>query len=128
MTMKARLRTDSSGNITIMMEGGLDFENSMPFKRELEGIVKDNPSCQITLDLNRLDFVGSSGIGYFVETIKSLNDQKDQIRLSNVRTEFLKVFKLYDLDLMSLMIEEFDRDETENMSQMFANRKNTYQN
>lgn len=128
MTMKARLRTDSSGNITIMMEGGLDFENSMPFKRELEGIVKDNPSCQITLDLNRLDFVGSSGIGYFVETIKSLNDQKDQIRLSNVRTEFLKVFKLYDLDLMSLMIEEFDRDDTENMSQMFANRKNTFQN
>ncbi len=128
MTMKARLRTDSSGNITIMMEGGLDFENSMPFKRELEGIAKDNPSCQITLDLNRLDFVGSSGIGYFVETIKSLNEQKDQIRLSNVRTEFLKVFKLYDLDLMSLMIEEFDRDDTENMSQMFANRKNTYQN
>ncbi|MFT6069369.1 MAG: anti-sigma B factor antagonist [Bacteriovoracaceae bacterium] len=110
------------------MEGGLDFENSMPFKRELEGIAKDNPTCQITLDLNRLDFVGSSGIGYFVETIKSLNDQKDQIRLSNVRTEFLKVFKLYDLDLMSLMIEEFDRDETEGMSQMFANRKNTYQN
>ena len=128
MTMKAKVRTDSSGDITIMMEGGLDFENSMPFRRELEDITKDNPACKITLDLNRLDFVGSSGIGYFVETIKSLNDRKDQIRLSNVRTEFLKVFKLYDLDLMSLMVEEFDTDETENMSQMFANRRNTYQN
>ncbi len=128
MTMKAKVRTDSSGDITIMMEGGLDFENSMPFRRELEGITKDNPACKITLDLNRLDFVGSSGIGYFVETIKSLNEKKDQIRISNVRTEFLKVFKLYDLDLMSLMIEEFDTDETQEMSQMFANRRNTFQN
>lgn len=128
MTMKARLRTDSSGNITIMMEGGLDFENSLPFRRELEGITKDNPACKVTLDLHRLDFVGSSGIGYFVDTIKSLNEQKDQIRISNVRTEFLKVFKLYDLDLMSLLIEEFDKDDTENLGQMFANRRNTYQN
>ena len=33
MSLKAQVRTDSLGNITVHMEGGLDFENSMPFGR-----------------------------------------------------------------------------------------------
>ena len=73
MSMNAHVRTDACGNITVHMEGGLDYENSLPLKRELEEMVKQNPTSTITIDLNRLDFVGSSGIGFFVETIKVLN-------------------------------------------------------
>lgn len=128
MSMKARVRTDASGNITVHMEGGLDYENSIPLKRELESLTHENPTSTITIDLNSLDFVGSSGIGFFVDTIRILNDKKDQIKLTNVSNEFVKVFKLYNLDLMGLIIDEFDKDETEFISQKFANRKNTYQN
>lgn len=128
MTMKARVRTDAHGNITIHMEGDLNYENSSPFKTELIDLTKENPSSQITLDMHGLDFVGSSGIGLFVETIKALNENKDRIRISNVKTEFLKVFKLYDLDLMSVIENEFDSDITENLSQNFAARKRTYEN
>jgi anti-sigma B factor antagonist len=58
MSMKAKVRTDSCGNIIIHMEGGLDYENTAPLKNELETLTKENPSSQITIDLNRLDFVG----------------------------------------------------------------------
>ena len=128
MSMKARVRTDASGNITIHIEGGLNYENSIPFRKELEALTEENPMSQITLDLDSLDFVGSSGIGLFVETLKTINQKKDQIRLCNVKSEFLKVFKLYDLDAMEVMIQEFENDDTEMLNQHFGNRRNTFQN
>lgn len=128
MTMKARVRTDAHGNITIHMEGDLNYENSNPLKSELEMLTKENPSSQITIDMHGLDFVGSSGIGLFVDTIKALNENKERIKISNVKTEFLKVFKLYDLDLMSVIENEFDTDDTEFLSQNFAARRRTFEN
>ncbi len=128
MSMKARVRTDASGNITIHMEGGLNYQNSIPLRQQLETITTQNPSSTITLDLHRLDFVGSSGIGFFVETIKAINDKRDQIRVSNVKNEFIKVFKLFDLDLMDVLVDEFETNETKFLSQKFANRKRTFEN
>ncbi|EQC49398.1 STAS domain protein [Bacteriovorax sp. BSW11_IV] len=128
MSMKARMRTDATGNITVHMEGGLDYENTIPLRKELDDLVAENPTSTITLDLHSLDFVGSSGIGFFVETIRSLNKNKEQIKLSNVKSEFLKVFKLYDFDAMELMISEFDNDDTEELNTIFGNRRNTFQN
>jgi anti-sigma B factor antagonist len=128
MTMKARVRTDALGNITIHMEGGLDFENGLPLRQELENLSQDNPSSTITIDMHALDFVGSSGIGHFVETIQALNNNRDQIRLSNVKTEFIRVFKLYNLNLMDVLIQEFDDDETETLNSRFGSKKRTFQN
>ncbi|MEC7275348.1 MAG: STAS domain-containing protein [Bdellovibrionota bacterium] len=128
MSMKARVRTDAHGNITIHMEGDLNYENSSPLKKELIGLTRDNPTSKITIDMHGLDFVGSSGIGLFVDTIKALNENKERIKVSNVKTEFLKVFKLYDLDLMTIIEDEFDSDETANLSQQFAARRRTFEN
>lgn len=128
MSMKARIRTDATGNITVHMEGGLNYENTAPLKEELLDLVSNNPSSTITLDLNGLDFVGSSGIGFFVDTIKSLNQNRDQIKLSNVKNEFIRVFKLYNFDAMELLIKEFDNDETEFLNTQFGNRSKTFQN
>nr|BDT28669.1 STAS domain-containing protein [Bacteriovorax sp. HI3] len=127
MAMKAQIHTDSQGNIIVHMSGGLDYENSLPLRLELQELSKKNPTCTITLDMHALDFVGSSGIGIFVETLHILNKNRDQVKLSNVKTEFLKVFKLYNFDAFKLIEEQFDTDETENLNQKFGNRKQTYQ-
>jgi anti-sigma B factor antagonist len=128
MSFKAQIRTDATGNITVHMEGSLDYETSSPFRKELADLIEDNPHVGITLDMNQLDFVGSSGIGVFVETVKSLNAKKDQIRLMNVKSEFLKVFKLYDMEAMEAIIHDFESDETETLNRVFGNRRNTFQN
>jgi anti-sigma B factor antagonist len=128
MVMKARVRTDALGNITVHMEGGLDFENGLPLRQELEDLVNTNPSSQITLDLHSLEFVGSSGIGHFVETIQAINEKRSSIKLANVRTEFLRVFKLYNLNLMDVLIQEFDDDDTEDLNRRFTGRSKTFQN
>ena len=128
MSLKAQVRTDSMGNITVHIEGGLDFENCLTVREELFDLSKKHPKSEIVLDLNRLDFVGSSGIGHFVETLRILNKKDDQFKLSNVKNEFLKVFKLYHFDAMKLMISEFEDDNTEFMSQRFAGRRRTFEN
>ena len=128
MAMKAQIRTDSEGNITVHMNGGLDYENSLPLRIELQDLSQQNPASTITLDMFALDFVGSSGIGIFVETLQILNKNKSQIKLSNVKTEFMKVFKLYNFDAFKLIEAEFDNDDTENLNQKYGNRKNTFQN
>lgn len=128
MAMKAQIRTDSQGNITVHMNGGLDYENSLPLRLELQELTKKNPASTVTIDMHSLDFVGSSGIGFFVETLQILNKNKSQIKLSNVKTEFMKVFKLYNFDAFKLIEADFDNDETENLNQKYGNRKNTFQN
>ena len=128
MAMNAQIRTDSQGNITVHMNGGLDYENSLPLRIELQELTYKNPASTITLDMHSLDFVGSSGIGIFVETLQILNKNKAQIKLSNVKTEFIKVFKLYNFDAFKLIEADFDNDDTENLNQKYGNRKNTFQN
>lgn len=128
MTMKAQIRTDALGNITVHMQGGLDYENTQPLREELMELTKSNPTAVVTLDLNRLDFVGSSGINHFVDTVRILCKDSNNIRLSNVASEFVKVFKLYNFEGIEELIEDFDQDETEFMNTRFGNRKNTFQN
>ncbi|MBT7610471.1 MAG: STAS domain-containing protein [Bacteriovoracaceae bacterium] len=128
MTMKAQIRTDALGNITVHMQGGLDYENTQPLREELMDLTKTNPTAIVTIDLNRLDFVGSSGINHFVDTVKILSKDSSQIRLSNVASEFIKVFKLYNFEDIEKLIEEFNDDETEHLNYKFGNRKNTFQN
>tara|TARA_Y100000780_G_scaffold214108_1_gene215457 strand:- start:5636 stop:6016 length:381 start_codon:yes stop_codon:yes gene_type:complete len=126
--MKARVSTDALGNITVHMEGGLDFENNSPFQQELESLTRENPSSTITIDMHGLDFVGSSGIGMFVDTIKSINRRREQIKMSNVKIEFLKVFKLYDMDFLEIIEDQFDDDQTMNLSQRFMGKRRTFEN
>ncbi len=128
MSMQARIHTDSKGDITLHMRGGLNFENNNMLKTALTDLINEHPASSITIDMDGLNFVGSSGIGHFVDTINYVNKNRDQIKLKNVSSEFLKVFKLYKFDAMDIIISNFETDDTESLSQKFANRKRTFEN
>ena len=72
MSMRARIENDALGNVVVRISGGLDVDNSIPFRQELIEITKKNPTAKITIDMDNVDFVGSSGIGIFVDTINTL--------------------------------------------------------
>lgn len=137
MSMQAKIIADASGDITVYMHGGLDYCNTSPLKKELEFLLKENPVSVITLDMNSLDFVGSSGIGLFVETLKSLNANRERVKLANVKSEFLRVFKIYNFEVkgehvedpaMEALVSKFEDDETENLNKEFGNRSRTFEN
>lgn len=132
MTMKANILRDALGNITVQMQGDLDYEYSIPFRKQITEIAAENPNAKITVDLGGVDFVGSSGICHFVETIQLMNEGKieNQIGLSNVSGDFKKIFRLYSIEEADLIWDKFDLDdnETAHLSTSFANRKRTFQN
>ena len=106
MSLEASVHTDAIGNLTVQLVGSLDYENNIPLKKQLESLVKKNPLSKVTLDMHFLDFVGSSGIGHFVDLVNALNKVQIRIYLSNVKPEFIKVFKLFNI----LEVEQVVRD------------------
>ncbi len=133
MSMKANILRDAMGNITVQMRGDLDYEHSMPLRDQLHELSTTNPHAKITVDLGGIDFVGSSGICHFVETIHTINKKKDEynkMMLTNVSLEFKKIFRLYSFDEAELIWDQFDldNDETHDLSTRFGARKRTFSN
>ena len=131
MSMKANVLRDANGNIIVHMQGDLNYDHSLPLRNELQTIANSNPNSEITIDLGAIDFVGSSGICHFVETVKFLKEGRNRrVSLSNVKPEFLKIFRLYSLNEADYVAElmQFDNDETEGLNSKFGNRNNTFEN
>ena len=133
MSMKANILRDAMGNITVQMEGDLDYEHSTPLRDELVDLASDNPNAKIMVDIGGIDFVGSSGICHFVETIQAINTEKhdfNRICLTNVSQEFRKIFRLYNIDAQEIIWDQFDfdNDETADLQTRFAGRSRTFEN
>lgn len=130
--MNANILRDALGNITVQMQGDLEYEHSVPLRNQLRDLAQENPNAKITVDLGGVDFVGSSGICHFVETISLLNKEnnKKQLGLSNVSGDFKKIFRLYSIEEAELIWDQFDLDddETSHLNTTFGNRKRTFQN
>ena len=133
MSMKATILRDAMGNITVQMQGDLDYEHSNPLRDQLKDLANDNPNARITVDLGGVDFVGSSGICHFVESIQLINKKKNDLNkmtLSNVSQEFRKIFKLYSIDESELIWDQFDLDDdrTSHLATQFGARRRTFEN
>ena len=131
--MKANVLRDALGNITIYMQGDLDYEYSLPFRDELKNMAKNNPNAKITVDLGAVEFIGSSGICHFVETIQTLNrlhKGTNPIRVSNTTHEFNRIFRLYTQSEAEVFWDEFEmeNDDTRHLNTLSGNRKNTFEN
>lgn len=130
MSMKANVLRDANGNIIVHMQGDLNYDHSEPLRNELKSIAHANPNSKITIDIGGLDFVGSSGICHFVETVKFLKENKCDVNLSNVKPEFLKIFRLLSINEADYVAElmDFDNDDTEKLNTRFGNRNQTFEN
>ncbi|MBF0313319.1 MAG: STAS domain-containing protein [Oligoflexia bacterium] len=106
MSLTANINTDVNGNIIIQLKGLLDYEINSSFKREILSLLFSYPSSLVTLDFCGVDFVGSSGINMFVDNINAVNSQfTSRVRLINVKSEFIKIFRLYGLKNLESIIE-----------------------
>lgn len=90
------LRAKQDGNLVVFeLEGHLDFETTLQFQSQCEELYTKSKEQRIVLNLEKLRFVGSSGINQFVRILKSFNQQETKPKFCKVSSEFLKVFKAY---------------------------------
>lgn len=131
MSIKADILRDALGNITVQMRGDLEYSNSIPLQKRLKELLGANPHVKVTVDLGGVDFVGSSGICHFVESIHLLNKNSitKRIGISNISDDFKKIFRLYSKEETRMIWDEFDMDDntTSNMAQ-YSGRKRTFEN
>lgn len=91
------LRARKDGNITVFeLEGHLDFETTQQFHDKCDSLMTDAPEHQVVFNLEKLKFVGSSGISQFITILKRFNNRKPKPRLCKLSTEFTRMFRAYE--------------------------------
>lgn len=98
--MKTQIKKDGD-TLVVSIDGKLDFEASGTLKEDLSRLVRqsrtDTTPRKIIFNMEKLDFVGSSGISSFVQALKDFNVQSPtRPRYCSVKSEFQKVIKAYD--------------------------------
>ena len=102
--MKTKIKkTDDA--IVVSIDGKLDFGSHLPLREDLMKIVRqaktDSVPKKIIFDFDKLDFVGSSGISSFVQTLREFNATiASPTSYHNVKNEFKQVMRALDDDAL----------------------------
>ena len=101
--MQAKIR--KNGDITVVeLHGKLDFETAEPFRETCQDVLINN---KVVFNLDELNFVGSSGIGAFVNTLKEFSRANPvPPKFCNVRSEFKKIFSTADESTFQIFEDE----------------------
>jgi anti-sigma B factor antagonist len=70
----------------------LDASNAAEFKRDMTPVV--DASTKLVLDLSRLRFVDSSGLGAFISCLRKLNAKGGDLKLCGMSKQVRAVFEL----------------------------------
>jgi len=98
--MKAQMKKVGD-TIVVILDGKIDYETNAPLREDLNRLVrqarKDSVPKNIIFNFERLEFVGSSGISTFVQTLREINATAPiKPRYCNVGSEFRKVIEAFD--------------------------------
>jgi anti-sigma B factor antagonist len=70
----------------------LDASNAGEFKRDMAPVIDAN--AKVVLDLSRLRFVDSSGLGAFISCLRKLNAKGGDLKLCGMSKQVRAVFEL----------------------------------
>lgn len=99
--------------VIISFNGKLSFETHLPMRDDLLKLAsitnrENQPLKKVIFNLEKLDFVGSSGISSFIQVLKEFNAYFPmKPKYCNVKSEFQKIIQALDTE----KIFEFYEDE-----------------
>lgn len=110
--MKTQVKKNGD-TIIVSMDGTLDYETNLPLREHLNKIIReantDSTPKKIIFNLENLEFVGSSGISSFIQTLKDFNTSAPiKPVYCNVKSEFQRMIRVFD---ESEAFEFFDNEE-----------------
>ena len=77
----------------LSVEGELDAEHSSQFKRALEKVRKAG-GVHIILDLHKVSFIDSTGLGAFISLMRKLSEEGGRLRLTGLQDEVRSIFEI----------------------------------
>jgi len=90
-----KLTSERKGNVLVIgfaEEGSLEASNVMDFRESVMGLLKEGD--KVVLDLGKVNFMDSSGLGAIVALGRSLSRGEGELRLANITPHVRTVFEL----------------------------------
>ena len=90
-------RVDASkGYIVLSLIGDLEMWTLPLAKERVQGLINEG-KVNMVLDLERVNYIDSSGLGFFIGTLKKLRDKGGNLILINLNAYIYGIFKLIQL-------------------------------
>ena len=97
---KLAFETKDKGNHTVIsMIGDLDLHSLQKAKDLVQKLV-DSKKTRIIFDLERVNYIDTSGLGFFLGTLRKLKDRQGDMRLVNPNAYISGIFNLINLNKM----------------------------
>ncbi|MBF0542812.1 MAG: STAS domain-containing protein [Candidatus Riflebacteria bacterium] len=84
------------GYTVLSLIGDLDMWTLPQAKERINELV-NNKKVKIVLDLEKMNYIDSSGLGFFIGTLKKLRDAGGDLMLINLNAYIYGIFKLIQL-------------------------------
>lgn len=82
---------------TLYASGEIDIYTAPELKKELLALTK-NSDATIIVDLNRVSYMDSTGLGVFISAIKSTNENNSHLKLVNLQERVYRLFTITGLN------------------------------
>jgi anti-sigma B factor antagonist len=122
------IKLNSTGKVKIIeVIGKFDIENTEEFEVVFNKQIESKPSI-LAIDLNKLDYIDSSGIGCLIKSLNNIKNQKGSLILVGLKPMILNVFKLAKLDLFfQIMTNEdfknkFGKDDDSDINELLGKK------
>ncbi len=89
-------KTTDKGYVVLSFIGDLDMWTLPNAKERINALVGEN-KVKIILDLEKMNYIDSSGLGFFIGTLKKLRDKGGDLILINLNAYIYGIFKLIQL-------------------------------
>jgi anti-sigma B factor antagonist len=90
-------RIDNSDGTLLRIEGSLDATSTPELRPLLDQLVADKRT-QVTVDLEKLRLIDSSGVGAIISLYKRIRAQGGEVAVKNAKDQPLAIFRLLRLD------------------------------
>lgn len=85
-------KVDGDVVVVVVPVTELDAANSAEFKRDMCPVLESH--ARVVLDLSRLRFIDSSGLGAFISCLRKLYEKKGDLKLCAMSKQVRAVFEL----------------------------------
>lgn len=98
MSMQINSTLDTSNETwNVLLEGELDVSTADELKKYLHKLV-DEKNINIKLDLEKLDYIDSTGLGVMIGILKRLKIENKEVFIQKPKSNVRKIFSITGLD------------------------------
>jgi anti-sigma B factor antagonist len=92
MDLKIKTKKTKNGNYIISLIGSLDSETYYLLEKEITSVLKHSPKG-IILNMQRLDYISSIGLGLVFKTKKAMDEKEGTLLIANLKPDIKRIFE-----------------------------------